>query len=219
MSFPEGRIVSDPVALEDRDEDGGRLFSPSAARNREVIGEQLAGILPKGARVLEIASGTGEHAVHMAMLRPDLRWQPSDIDPASIASQLAWRSEAPDVIAPSLTLSTTDSKWWAGFDEPFDAVFCANMIHIAPWPAAVGLSAGAGHLLAEDGECILYGPFLKNGAGPQSNRDFDTSLKSRNPAWGVRELADVKQLFATHGLALAKAVAMPANNDLLVFGR
>ena len=211
--------MSDPIALEDRGEDGARLFSPSAARNREPIGVELARLLPKCARVLEVASGTGEHAVHIARLRPDLVWQPSDIDDTSIASQTAWRSEAPDSIMESQHLSVTEDGWWTRFNEPFDAIFCANMIHIAPWEAAKGLAAGARHNLERGGICILYGPFLKNGDGPQSNRDFDANLRSRNADWGVRELSDVKQLFALQGLELREAVAMPANNDLLVFGR
>ena len=133
-----------PLALEDRDTDGAKLFSPSAARNRKVIGAQLAKLLPDNARVLEVASGTGEHALHMITLRPDLLWQPSDPDPASRASQDAWGRESGDRMLRSLPLDTTNPPDALG---PFDAVFCANMIHIAPWSAAEGLAELAGRAL------------------------------------------------------------------------
>ena len=205
-----------PLALEDRDTDGAKLFSPSAARNREVIGAQLAKLLPKDARVLEVASGTGEHALHMVTLRPDLLWQPSDPDPASRASEDAWAKESNGRMLPSLPLDTTDLPDDLG---PFDAVFCANMIHIAPWSAAEGLATLAGRALAPSGQAILYGPFLKGDATAESNLDFDRSLRARDPRWGVRDFLDVKGLFALRGLAFTQAIAMPANNDLIVFRR
>ena len=205
-----------PLALEDRDTDGAKLFSPSAARNREAIGAQLAERLPNNARVLEVASGTGEHALHMVTLRPDLLWQPSDPDPASRASQDAWGRESGGRMLSSLSLDTTALPDALG---TYDAVFCANMIHIAPWEAAEGLAELAGKALAPSGQAILYGPFRKGDATAGSNLDFDRSLRSRDPRWGVRHLADVKGLFAKQGLAFEQAIAMPANNDLIVFRR
>ena len=207
-----------PLALEDRAREGAKRFSPSAARNREVIGETLSRLLPQGARVLEIASGTGEHAAHMVGLRPDLVWQTSDPDADSRASQDAWATDAGGRILPSLALSTTAPLWWEGLST-FDALFCANMIHIAPWRAAQGLAEGAAHLLAPSGLAILYGPFLDGERSTEGNMAFDASLRGRDPEWGVRELAAVKALFAKHGLGPAGDVAMPANNRVLVFAK
>ena len=208
-----------PIALEDREASGARLQSPSAGRNKRPIANRLAELLPVGAEVLGIASGTGEHAHATLQERPDLSWQPSDPDRASRASQDAWASDFADWrMRPSLDLDTTRPHWWGGLPD-FDAVFCANMIHIAPWEAAGGLARGAVELLRRDGLLVLYGPFLKGAESTEGNRAFDASLRDRDPRWGVRELVDVKLLFAKHGLALGEAFALPANNDLLVFSR
>ena len=210
--------MTDPLALEDRDRDGDRLHSPSAARNRVVIGAVLDKLLPEGARVLEVASGTGEHAAHMADIRPDLRWQPSDPDTDSRRSQDAWRHGREAVMQPSLAVDVTDRSTFTR-GGMFHAVFCANMIHIAPWEAAEGLARLAAHALVPGGRMMLYGPFGFGNDTAPSNRDFDMSLKSRNPSWGVRELADVKELFAKSRLAFEQAIDMPANNHLVVFSR
>ncbi|MEO1037939.1 MAG: DUF938 domain-containing protein [Pseudomonadota bacterium] len=206
------------IALEDRASDGARLSSPSAARNRSVIAQLLAERLSEGARVLEIASGTGEHAVAATGLRPDLSWTPSDIDEASLASQADWARDAQGRIEPPLKLDVSQADWW-GEAPAIDAVFCANMIHIAPWRAAQGLFAGAGRLLSDAGLLLLYGPFLEGEATAPSNLEFDASLKSRNPDWGVRALDDVVSLSRTHGFRLAERVETPANNRLLRFQR
>ena len=210
--------MTQPIALEDRGHFGPRRMSPSAGRNRGAIAEMLAQRLPEGAHVLEIASGTGEHALHMVRARPDLRWQTSDPDKESRASQDSWRLEALEAMRPSLPLDTTAPEWWGGLPD-FDGIFCANMIHIAPWKAAEGLAEGAGQLLSPGGRVFLYGPFLKGADSAEGNLSFGRSLTSRDVRWGVREMADVKGLFAMHGLGLAEAIAMPANNDILVFAR
>lgn len=206
-----------PIALENRASTGARLSSPSAGRNRDVIAATLAGLLPAGARVLEIAGGTGEHALACVAARPDLLWQPSDPDAASRASIDAWASEAGGRVRPALDLDTSAAGWWQAVEASPDAVFCANMIHIAPWAAAEGLVEGSGALLPEGGLLILYGPFLEGEATAPSNLAFDASLKSRDPRWGVRALDDVQALAGGHGLVLTQRIAMPANNLTLVF--
>ncbi|GGH00019.1 MAG TPA: hypothetical protein DF715_08440 [Oceanicaulis sp.] len=208
---------SSPIALEDRGQTGARMSSPSAGRNRDVIAAALASVLPQGSRVLEIASGTGEHALACVTERTDLHWQPSDPDPASRASIDDWAREAGGRIAPALDLDTQQSGWWQAVPLPLSAVFCANMIHIAPWEAAEGLVAGSAALLEESGQLVLYGPFLEGDATAPSNLAFDASLKSRDPRWGVRARDEVEALAASCGFALTQRLDMPANNLVLVF--
>jgi len=210
--------VKPPIALEDRDEKDGRLYSPSAGRNREVIGRVLSEHLSRGARVLEIASGTGEHAAHMCGLRPDIIWQTSDIDERSRESQNAWSQGHPGQMMPSLRINTTASKWWYNIGK-VDSVFCANMIHIAPWEAFLGLAQGAGHLLSTGQKFILYGPFLEGDDTAESNIVFDASLKFRNPAWGVRKLDSVKHILTEQGFTLSARIVMPKENRTLVFSK
>jgi len=193
-----------------------RLFSPSAGRNSGAISDVLAERMPQKGRVLEIASGSGEHAVAISRKRPDITWQTSDPDGISRNSQDAWRSECPGQILPSLPISTTDFEWWAELG-PFDAIYCANMIHIAPWAAALGLAQGAEQLLDSGQPLFLYGPFKEGDQTAQSNLNFDQSLQSRNPEWGVRSLDSVKHMFADVGLNLQARIEMPAENRLLVF--
>lgn len=206
-----------PIALEDRGDDGARRFSPSAGRNKAVIAGELLRLLPEGARVLGIASGTGEHAVEVLKRRADIVWQPSDPDVVSRASQDDWAREAGGRMLPSLDIDVTTDGWEAGM--AFDAVFCANMIHIAPWTAAEGLAEGAAAVLKEGGLMLLYGPFLKGAGSAEGNMRFAEDLMRRDPLWGVREVADVKGLFAMRGLNLMETVNLPSNNDLLVFKR
>lgn len=212
------RSDSPPVALETRAAEAARLSSPSAGRNKAVIAETLSRLLPRQARVLEIASGTGEHALACVRARPDLHWTPSEPDPASRASVEAWALEAEGRIAGCLAVDVTAPDWAAGLD-PVDAVFCANMIHIAPWRAAEGLFAGAAHLLPSGGRLHLYGPFLEGGDTAPSNLDFDASLKARDPSWGVRDRAAVDALAAECGFGPGERIAMPANNLLLSFSK
>ena len=195
------------------------LTSPAAARNREPILEVLRGRLASGGRVLEVASGSGEHAVWFAQGLPGVVWRPSDQEPAAVASIRA-RREAADLpnLEEPLVLNAADAgSWPAG---PIDAVVCLNMIHIAPWAAAEGLMAGCGRLLEPGGMLCLYGPFREGGVHTApSNAAFDESLKARDPAWGVRDLEAVADLAASQGLDLAERIAMPANNLSLIFIR
>ena len=191
--------------------------SPSTARNRQPILEVLRPRLARGARVLEVASGAGEHAMFLAESLPEVLWQPTDRDPEALASIAAWRAAAglANLSAP-LRLDAAEAGCWP--EGPFEAVVCINMIHISPWPAAEGLMAGAGRVLTPGGRLFLYGPFLEAGVETApSNLAFDESLKSRDPAWGLRDLAEVTALAARHGLAFAERIAMPANNLVVVF--
>ncbi|PWE17030.1 hypothetical protein DDZ18_10015 [Marinicauda salina] len=207
-----------PIAFEDRDASGARLSSPSAERNSGPIAEALAAVLPREARVLEIASGTGQHALACVTARPDLSWTPSELDAASRASIDDWARDADGRIAAALKLDVCKPGWADGLG-PFDAVFCANMIHIAPWEAAEGLFAGAASLLGEAGGLHLYGPFLEGAESAPSNRDFDRSLRERDPRWGVRALDAVDALAGRNGFARSGRREMPANNLLVSYAR
>jgi SAM-dependent methyltransferase len=192
------------------------LTSPAVARNRDPILAVLRRVLPARGTVLEIASGTGEHAVHFATGLPHLTLQPTDPDTDALASIAAHRASAqlPNLLAP-LVLDACAPSWPV---TRADAVVAINMIHIAPWSAAEGLMAGAGRLLAPGGVLYLYGPFKENGRHTApSNAAFDASLRARDPQWGVRDLDAVAALAREHGLALVERVAMPANNLSLVF--
>jgi SAM-dependent methyltransferase len=196
--------------------DGART-SPATARNRQPILEVLRPRLPAGARVLEVASGAGEHAVFLASALPGVSWRPTDRDAEALDSIAAWREAAgPANLAAPIRLDAADpASWPAG---PFEAVVCINMVHISPWAATQGLMAGAAQVLAPGGRLFLYGPYLEAGVQTaSSNLAFDASLKSRDPAWGLRDLADVKALAAANGLRFGERIAMPANNLIVVF--
>lgn len=189
------------------------------ARNREPILEVLRPLLPDGARVLEVASGSGEHAVFMARALPGVVWLPTDRDPDALASIAAWRAAAglPNLDAPQPLDASNPAAWPGG---AADAIVCINMIHIAPWAATEGLLAGAGERLPAGGLLFLYGPYLEAGVPTApSNLAFDQSLKSRDPAWGLRRLEDVAALADRHGLERTLRVPMPANNLSLAFVR
>lgn len=206
-----------------------RLDAPATGRNRGPILAILTRWLaasdasdaeakPLPLRVLEIASGTGQHAVCFAEALPHLRWQPSDRDADSLASIEAWRAETglPNV-APPMCLDVREGPWP---DGAFDVIFNANMIHIAPWSVAEGLFRGAGRILVDEGLLFLYGPFrIGDEHTAPSNAAFDADLRRRNPEWGVRDLERVVALAKADGLALVETNAMPANNQLLVFRR
>jgi cyclopropane fatty-acyl-phospholipid synthase-like methyltransferase len=195
-----------------------RRFAPATARNREPILAVLRRILPQHGTVLEISSGTGEHAAYFARALPDLTWQPSDLDPAALASIAAHGADAglPNLLPPQ-RVDATGPRWPL---EQADAIVCINMIHIAPWAACTGLMAGAERLLPVGGVLYLYGPYKIEGRHTaDSNRAFDADLRARDPAWGVRDLDAVSALAADHGLALIETVPMPANNFSLVFRR
>jgi SAM-dependent methyltransferase len=195
-----------------------KRYAPAAARNRVPIRDVLARVLPARGLVLEIASGTGEHAAFFAAAFPALAWQPSDPDAANRASIAAWRegSGAANLRAP-LDIGTEADDWGLA---AADAVLCINMIHIAPWSAAAGLARGAARLLPPGGILFLYGPFTEGGRHTaESNAAFDAGLRAQNPAWGVRDAGDVAALAAAHGFARAETVVMPANNRSLVIRR
>ena len=194
------------------------LVAPAAARNRDPILAVLRQVLPEQGFVLEIASGSGEHVVHFAAGLPNLTWQPSDRDPVALRSIAAHcASAALPNIRPPLQLDVEAASWPV---SRFDAVVCINMIHIAPWSAAEGLMTGAGRVLRPGGVLYLYGPFRENGTHTApSNAAFDTSLRARNPQWGVRDVGEVAQLARDNGLALLARTDMPANNLSLVFRR
>lgn len=194
------------------------LTSPSVARNREPILAVLTRVLPARGMVLEIASGTGEHALHFASALPHLTWQPTDQDDQALNS-IAARREAsglPNLLAP-LTLDAAAPDWPV---ERADAVVAINMVHISPWRATQGLVAGAERVLPPGGVLYLYGAYKEDGANTaSSNEAFDQDLRRRNPEWGVRDLEEVAELARAHRMELVERIAMPANNLSLVFRR
>lgn len=194
------------------------LGSPAVARNRDPILAVLRRHLPAQGTVLEIAAGTGEHAAYFAPQFPHLAWQPTDLDPDALASIEAHRAatDAPNLRAP-IELDVTATAWPL---TRADAVISINMIHISPWTAAQGLMTGAARLLPAGGVLYLYGPFKENGVHTApSNAAFDQSLRARDPAWGVRDVGDVRALADSHAFDFIERVAMPANNLSLVFRR
>ncbi|MBX3218448.1 MAG: DUF938 domain-containing protein [Labilithrix sp.] len=189
-----------------------RRFAPATARNRDAILAVLARVVPAGANVLEIASGSGEHAVYLAPRLDVASWQPTDADAEARRSIDAWRAEArADRVLPALALDVTAP--WPRLPAAPDAIVCANMIHIAPWSACLGLLEGAATILAPAGILYLYGPYRRGGRHTApSNEAFDASLRSRDPAWGVRDLESVTAEAAARGLGLVDVVEMPAQN-------
>jgi len=194
--------------------------SPAAERNKEPILAVLRRVLGPRGTALEIASGTGQHAAAFAAAFPDWSWRPTEAEPAMLAAIAARTAGLANVPAPVL-LDVMAPEWpspAAPFFDPFDAVFCANMLHIAPWQACGGLMRGAARALVPGGLLVTYGPYLEDGvATAPGNLAFDQSLRERNPAWGVRRLEDVAAEASRAGLALRERHAMPANNLLLVF--
>ncbi len=201
-----------------------RLYAPATARNRDAILERLRPLFPDDGAVLEIASGSGEHAWHFAPhLPPGTVWQCSDPGEAARASVAAWGAGVANLMLPALALDTTDPAWPAtarAMEQPIRLIVCINMIHIAPWEAAEGLFAGAATLLAPGRPIALYGPYRQGGAHTApSNADFDASLKARDPRWGVRDLEAVADLAARSGFGPPDVHPMPANNLTVVFRR
>lgn len=201
--------------------DSAKRYAPATLRNREPIRDVLREVLPDRGQVLEIGSGSGEHAVFLAASFPDIIWQPTDADPECLASVAAWMAEAalPNLLPP-LHLNVEDRSWSAVADQIFDAVVSINMIHIAPWESCQGLMAGAARVLRNGSVLYLYGPFMIDGRHTApSNAAFDESLKAMDPRFGVRDVAAVSAEAAVNGLTLEKQVPMPANNLSLVFRR
>ena len=208
-------------------EPDGRLDAAAFHRNYAPIWAVLQPFLAgKSGDVVEAGSGTGQHVVHFAKHTPDITWWPSDLNERHLKSIEAWRAHAalPN-IRPPLRIDLTDPAWCTAMYDgsgPAEllAVFCANVIHIAPWCVAEGLFAGAGRYLRSEGRLFLYGPFKREGKHTaMSNAVFDTSLRQQDAEWGVRDIADLEKLAATVGLALIETVPMPANNFILAFGR
>jgi SAM-dependent methyltransferase len=190
-------------------------FSPAAERNKAAIFEVLDRVLPSPAAVLEIASGTGQHAAHFAAARPDWDWQPTDADEDSLPSIVSHAAALANVRRP-LALDVLSSPWPPSLGR-FDAVYCANMLHIAEWASCAGLMKCAAAHLRAAGVLVLYGPYLVDGEPPApGNVAFDADLRRRNPAWGLRRLADVVDEARRAGLAFERRFDMPANNLLLV---
>jgi hypothetical protein len=193
-----------------------RLFAPATARNREAILDVLRRYLPQRGLALEVASGSGEHAVFLAQAFPALQFQPSDPDPQARASIDAWTAaQGLANVRPAIALDATAETWPI---TSADAVLCINMIHIAPWAAAVGLVHGAAGVLGSGGVLYLYGPFRRGGSHTApSNAAFDQSLRAREPEWGVRDLEAIAELAAARGFGPPAIEAMPANNLSLIF--
>ncbi|WP_341859996.1 DUF938 domain-containing protein [Qipengyuania sp. GPGPB31] len=195
-----------------------KRHAPATARNSQPLAEVLARELPASGTVLEIASGSGEHAVFMARRFPALDWQPSDRDAEALASVDAWAAEARLAnLRPAIALDAAAPDWPI---VSADALLCVNMLHISPWDAAVGLFAGAGRVLGSGAPLVLYGPFVEPDVETAaSNHAFDQSLRQRDPAWGLRSTADLDRLAAGHGMTRTARCAMPANNLVLIYRR
>lgn len=207
--------MSQPESLQSPDH---RRHAPAALRNRDPILAVLSRTLPARGVVLEVASGSGEHAAYFAPRLAPRQWQPSDADSDARASIAAYAAqiECP-TLRPPVALDASDDTWPIA---AADAIVCINMIHIAPWSAAQGLVRGAAAILPTGGLLYLYGPFMRGGRHTApSNQAFDTGLRARDPAWGVRDLDDVAHLAAAQGLALDEVVEMPANNLSVLFRR
>jgi hypothetical protein len=210
-----------------RVEPDGRLDAPAFHRNHRAICAVLLRFLAdKSGDVVEAGSGTGQHVVDFARQMPGMTWWPSDYNEQHLKSIAAWRAHAelPN-IQPPLRIDLSDPAWCPEMHDGsgpknLEAVFCANVIHIAPWRVAEGLFAGAGRYLPGGGRLFLYGPFKREGKHTAvSNAVFDTSLREGNPEWGVRDIEALEELAASAGLALAEIAEMPANNLILVFER
>jgi SAM-dependent methyltransferase len=210
----------------------GRLDAAAFHRNHAAIWAVLQPFLAdRTGDVVEAGSGTGQHVVHFARLTPDITWWPSDLNEKHLRSIEAWRAHSGlSNIKPPLRIDLSDPAWCSSMHDdngqgnlgPRDllAVFCANVVHIAPWRVAEGLFAGAGRCLRADGRLFLYGPFKRGGKHTAvSNAVFDTSLRERDPEWGVREVEALERLAADAGLALVQTAEMPANNLILAFAR
>jgi hypothetical protein len=197
---------------------GARRSAPAALRNRQAIAEVLRQWLPRSGLVLEIASGSGEHAIYFAECLPDLEWQPSDVHPDALSSIAAWRAEAGRTnVRPPLVLDASSADWPI---DRADVLLSINMVHISPWASALGLLDGAARLLSPGGPLIMYGPWLKNDIQTAaSNRDFDADLKRRDPQWGLRRVEDFAAESEKRGLRLEATSAMPANNLMLLLRR
>ena len=196
---------------------GAKRRAPAAGRNVGPIGDVLEQWLPATGLVLEIASGTGEHALAFARRFPALLWRPTDPDPEALTSISAWQADGPANLNPPLRLDVTEPSWPV---DRADAILCINMIHISPWECSLGLLDGAQRLLGPGAPLILYGPWLQAGVEPApSNVAFDLDLKARDSRWGLRLVEDFAAEAASRGFILAARQPMPSNNLMLKFQR
>jgi len=195
----------------------GALSSPAAQRNAASILDVLRTHLPARGQVLEIAAGSGDHALAFASALSGLDWTPSDPSPQARDSLSAWRRAGPSNLRPPLSVDAADPATWP--QDRFDVVYCANMTHISPWSATEGLMDLAGRVLRRPGGLlVLYGPYREAEVPlAASNATFDESRKARNPAWGLRDRAAVEALARSHGLAATRRAPMPSNNLTLLF--
>ena len=195
-----------------------KLSSPAAQRNREPIAAVLADWLSGSGLILEVASGSGEHAVHFAQAFPHIEWQPSDPDPQALLSIEAWRTDSGLANLREPVILDASAETWPV--DAAEAVLNINMVHISPWAAALGLLDGAARVLAPGGKLILYGPWTVEGfQTAPSNIAFDADLKRRNPAWGLRKVEEFAAEAEKRDLLLADQREMPANNRMLLFIR
>ena len=205
--------------------DDGRLDAAAFHRNHAAIAPVLDAFLQgRAGDVLEIGSGTGQHAVAFASRWPAVTWWPTDLNDNHLRSIAAWRTHARlDNVKTPVRLDASANDWRLaalGLPSSFVAIFCANVIHISPWAVAEGLFAGAARHLAADGRLFLYGPFKRDGQhNAPSNAAFDESLRRQNPEWGVRDIAELRALAAANQLRLAQISEMPSNNAVLTFKR
>lgn len=195
-----------------------RRHAPATQRNREPILQVLRRLFASTQKVLEIASGSGEHAIYFGEHLPHLSWQPSDQSQEQLASIEAWRAHSQLTnVLPPIQLDVEMRPWPI---ENVEAIFCANMLHISPWSSSEALMWEAGRVLASGALLVVYGPFREGGSHTsQSNATFDAQLRSQNPEWGVRDRHELQALARQGGLALEEVLAMPANNHILVFRR
>ncbi len=210
--------MSEPVSQNlDAAQSDLRRHAPATLRNRAAILAVLREVLPPSGRVLEVASGSGEHAIHFASALKGLEWQPSDPDPDALASIEAWRlAEGTANLQKPVRIDASRPGEWPV--ERVDALVCINMVHISPWDATLGLFEGAAQVLPTGGALVLYGPYRREGRELEpSNLEFDADLKRRDARWGLREVGAVTQVAARTGFQIEREIEMPANNVSLVF--
>ena len=195
-----------------------RLYSAACERNREALLGVLQTVFPKEGRVIEIAAGTGMHALHFSRNLPGLQWVPTDPDPEARASIDAWGQDVPHGnLQPAVNLDTRDAIWEVGKAA---AILCANMMHISPWDSSIGLFRGADCILLDGGVLVTYGPYIfPDVAQVPSNVAFDASLREQNPHWGVRSIEEVTRLAQDWGFVREQTIPMPANNHSIVWRR
>jgi SAM-dependent methyltransferase len=207
--------------LSPQNSETARRDAPATRRNAAAILEVLREILPETGTILEIGSGTGQHASAFAPALAPRLWLPSDPDPGQRASIAAWIADMdPPRPLPPRAIDAAAPEWDVRAEDNITAITSANVIHISPWSTSQGLIAGAGRILPPGGVLHFYGPFKRGGVHTtDSNAAFDASLRARDPAWGVRDLDDIEALAKTAGLILDRVIDMPSNNFSVVFKR